>query len=340
MRISDRSAGRNAEVPTDAGTVILKSGAAAQVGECHLCTDPMPNLAIEGFVEIIVARQGDPLFDPAGRDVIWISRGTYRVAVAAEDLGEAVALIRALKEGIAGPIKYAARRAQTTISNHYIRLVGLVSDDIRIRLLNPKARRGDIHNGDDFKRISRCARARDRGLTDRREDGVGSEVACCCRSVISKIGRVERPAHGDERAAVPWNYARRIELVGRSISDVLDLAAYLITYPNVSKRTGRRDVPKWSHGRRVSCRPLRRIDNRLGITRCQQAPSCANRGCKQCQARAQHQFCFGFHSESPFQLVFRLNFRAGVKHHRGFPKSRLARASLQLNAVLREWPRR
>ena len=84
MRISDRSAGRNAEVPTDAGTVILKSGAATQVGESHLCADPMPNLAIEGFVEIIVARQGDPLFDSARRDVIWISRGTYSVTVAAK----------------------------------------------------------------------------------------------------------------------------------------------------------------------------------------------------------------------------------------------------------------
>jgi len=95
-----------------------------------------------------------------------------------------------------------------------------------------------------------------------------------------------------------------VRFKGKSISDVLDLAAYLITYPNVSKRTGRRDVPKWSHGRRVSCRPLRRIDNRLGITRCQQAPSCANRGCKQRQARAQDQFCFGFHLGSPFRLGF------------------------------------
>ena len=224
MRISDRSAGRNAEVPTDAGTVILKGGAAAHVRERHLCTDPMPNLAIEGFVEIVAPRQRGPLFDSVGRYVIWINRATYTVA-AAEGLGEAVAKIRALKVGIGSPKKYAARRTITIINNHCIRSVGLGSDDIRIGLLNPKARRGDIHNGDDFKWISRCARARDRGLADRRENDIGPEVACCCSSVIHKIGRVERPAHGDKRAGVAWNYARRIELVGVSIGDVLDLAA-------------------------------------------------------------------------------------------------------------------
>ena len=152
MRISDRSAGRDAEVPTDAGPVILKGGAAAQVRERHLCTDPMPNLAIEGLVEIVAPRQRGPLFDSSGRYVIWINRATYSVA-AAEDLGEAVARIRALKVSIGGPEKYAARRT-AAISNHYIRLVGLLSNDIRIGLLNPKARRGHIGNRNDCKWIT------------------------------------------------------------------------------------------------------------------------------------------------------------------------------------------
>lgn len=224
MRISGRSARRNVEIPTDPGPVILKGIAAAHVRERHLCTDPMPDLAIEGFVEIVAPRQRGPLFDSVGRYVIWINRATYSVAVA-EDLREAVAGIRALKVGIGGPKKYAVRRTRAAVTNHYIRSVGLVSDDIRIGLLNPKARRGDIHNGDDFKWITRCARAGNRGLANRRENDIGSEVASCCSPVISKIGRVQRPRHGDERAAVPWNYARRIELVGVAIRDMLGLAA-------------------------------------------------------------------------------------------------------------------
>jgi hypothetical protein len=270
----------------------------------------MPNLAVERFVVIIVARHGGPLFDSAGRRVIWILRATYSIAVAG-DLDEAVARIRALKEGIGGAKKYSACRS-ATINNHNIRSVGFLADDIRIGLLNPKARRGDIHNGDNSKGISRCARARDRGLADRREHCPRTEVACCCSSVIIKIGRVERPVHGDERAAITRDCARGIELVGRSISDVLDLAAYLITYPNVSKRTSRRDIHKWSYGRRVNCRPLRRIDNRVVVARCQQAPSCANRGCKQRQARAQDQFCFGFHLDLLFSYFFVSISGAGV----------------------------
>src|SRR5215510_8369549 len=106
----------------------------------------MPDLAIEGFVEIVAPRQRGPLFDSVGRYVIWINRATYSVAVA-EDLSEAVARIRALKVGVGGPKEYAASQTSAIISNHCIRSVGLVSDDIRIGLLNSKARRGDIHNG-------------------------------------------------------------------------------------------------------------------------------------------------------------------------------------------------
>src|SRR5262249_2678163 len=132
------------------------------------CTDPTPNLVIGGFVEIIVARQKGPLFDSAGRQVIWINRTTYSVAVAGE-LGEAVAGIRALKVGIPGPKKYAARRTTAAVSNHYIRSVGLVSDDVRIRLLDQQAGRAHLYNRDDPEWVNRWPAAGNRGLADRRE---------------------------------------------------------------------------------------------------------------------------------------------------------------------------
>ena len=60
--------------------------------------------------------------------------------------------------------------------------------------------------------------------------------------MIGKIGRVENSAHGDERAGIAGNYVCPIELIIRCVSDVLDLAAQIVAYPDVSKRTCRGNI--------------------------------------------------------------------------------------------------
>ncbi len=69
--------------------------------------------------------------------------------------------------------------------------------------------------------------------------------------------------------ASPGNTSGRIELIIRCVSDVLDLAAQIVAYPNVSKRTWRRgNIRRWSS----------------------QAPRRAGRGYNQRNGRAHRQF--------------------------------------------------
>ena len=224
MRIGGGATCSNAEIPADPGPVILERGADARIRERCFRADKTPNRAVEALVEVVAARQRHPLLDPVGRNVVRIYRATHRLA-GTEDLGEAEAEIGPSEERIPRPIEHSARRAGAIVGDHHFRSVRLISDDIPIGLLNAQTGCADIHDRDDLEWVDRRPGSRDRGLTDRREHCVRSEVACCCYSVIGKIGRVQRPTHGDERAAVPWNCVRRIELVGRSIGDVLDLAA-------------------------------------------------------------------------------------------------------------------
>ena len=65
--------------------------------------------------------------------------------------------------------------------------------------------------------------------------------------MVSEIGSVEDSVHGDERPGIGWKYVWPVELIIRCVSDVLDLAAQIVAHPNVSKRTCRGDIRKWSH---------------------------------------------------------------------------------------------
>jgi hypothetical protein len=109
--------------------------------------------------------------------------------------------------------------------------------------------------------------------------------------VRDKIGRVEDPVHGDERAAIAGNCVAREELMNRSVSDVLDLAAQLVAQPNVSKRTCREDIRKWSVRGRVRYRDIPCfVRDVAGIGHRDQAPRRANRACNQRNDCTRHQF--------------------------------------------------
>ena len=60
--------------------------------------------------------------------------------------------------------------------------------------------------------------------------------------MVSEIGSVEDSIHGDQRPGIGWKYVWPVELIIRCIIYVLDLAAQIVAYQNVSKRTCRDDI--------------------------------------------------------------------------------------------------
>jgi len=251
VRVCGRTASGDGETPTDPGPIVLEVSTGAGVRERYFGTDRTPKVIEEVLVIIVAACQWDPLFDLTGRGVVRIHRATHRLAAIAEDFGEAEAGIRPRQERIPGAIEDTAGRGDTAIGNFDFRGVVLISNDVCIGLLDLERRRADDNDGNNFVWISSCARAGNRGLANRCEHRVRANAVRGGRAVRCKIGRVEDSVHSDERAAIAGNCVIREELMNRSVSDVLDLAAQLVAQPNVSKRTCRGDIRIWNRRGRV-----------------------------------------------------------------------------------------
>ena len=252
MRVRGRGANGDGEIPTDPAPVIQEVCAGAGIGEGHLGTDLTPDCIVVVLEIIVAACEWDPLFDLSRWHVVLIHRASHRVAVAAEDFGEAVAEIGGGQERVTRAIEDTVCRVGTVVADHDMRRVKLLTDDIGVGLLDEQPGFGHAHDRNYCKRISRRSGAGHGCLADGGEHRSRADAVRAGRAVRGKIGCVEDAVHGDERAAIAGDGVIREELMNLSVIDVLDLAAQLVAQPNVSKRTCRGDIHKWSHGGRFN----------------------------------------------------------------------------------------
>jgi len=291
VRVCGGAASGDGEIPTDPGPIVQGFCAAAGIRERRVRTDRTPKVIEEALEIIVAAYRWDPLFDLTGGRVVLIHRATYRLAGVAEAFGETEAGIRPPQERIPGAIEDTAGRGETAISDLDFGVVVLISNNVRVGLLDYEPRRADGYKGHNFVWSNSCAQAGNRGLADRCEHRPLSDAVRGGRAVRVKIGRVEDSAHGDERAAIAGNCVTRVELMIRSVRDVLDLATQLVAQPDVAKRTCRGDICKWSVRGCVGYSDIPcRVRDGAGIAHRDQAPRGADRACNQRNGCTRHQF--------------------------------------------------
>ncbi len=204
-----------------------------------MTADPGPHASVERFVEVVPAGERHPLLDPAGRRVVRVLGAADRIP-RAEGFGEAETGVRSPEVAVPGPVEdHVGGGAR--VRDRDVGPVGLVSDDVRVGLLDVQAGRADVHVRDDPVRVARGARAGDAALAHGRERRVGPEIAGRGDPVTTEVGRIEIATGDDERAAVAGNGLRWVELEER-ISRVTDLAAQFGAEIDILERTRRGDV--------------------------------------------------------------------------------------------------
>ncbi len=301
MRVGGRGASGDGKIPTDPAPVVQEVCAGAGIGEGHLGTDRTPDCIVIVLEIIVAACEWDPLFDLGRWHVVFIHRASHRVAVSAEDFGEAEAEIGGGQERVTPAIEDTACRVGAVVADHDLRGVKLLTGDIGVGLLDEQPGFGHAHDRNHCKRISHRSGTAHRCLADGGEDRPRADAVGAGGAVRCKIGRVEDSVHGDEGAAIAGDCVIWEELMNLSVIDVLDLAAQLVAQPNVSKRTRRGDIHKWSHRGRFNYPALLcGFGDGAGRIHREQAPRRADRGYNQPNGRAHRQFpchtsCKPFH---------------------------------------------